>query len=320
MRKDLKHPNRRLKGAFTLIELLVVVAIIALLISILLPSLNRAKRQARQVKCLSNVRSLGEAAHLYAADNRDFLPRALQMFSGRVASEYHSFATCLPEYLGWSGNLGLQLRPQSRVDVQGDQDKLWQRNTPFPEQDWWRAVILVYASIPQYQCPDYPQGLELRDDQWDKIPDSPVDYVASAIPIPYTWENIDYDVQGGGEYDPDAEYQGETAPGYIPTSKLEDFPPGVNPADLIYVTESHITLPWKQEGCRFHHFFLTSQLPLAARPRIASDQRHPAGLCALFFDSHARTMEIHQMDPGWPNTLDKRLKYFTVMPDDWEVP
>jgi len=58
------------KAGFTLIELLVVVAIIALLISILLPSLNRARMVARVVKCESNLKSLSTANHLYA-DSED---------------------------------------------------------------------------------------------------------------------------------------------------------------------------------------------------------------------------------------------------------
>lgn len=67
--------NRRIRAytikAFTLIELLVVVAIIATLISILLPSLGQARSQARAVVCLSNLRQISHGWHLYADQNND---------------------------------------------------------------------------------------------------------------------------------------------------------------------------------------------------------------------------------------------------------
>lgn len=62
------------KKAFTLIELLVVVAIIALLISILLPSLSRARELAKRAVCASNLRGLGQAMVIYANDNTEAYP------------------------------------------------------------------------------------------------------------------------------------------------------------------------------------------------------------------------------------------------------
>jgi prepilin-type N-terminal cleavage/methylation domain-containing protein/prepilin-type processing-associated H-X9-DG protein len=66
------------RKGFTLIELLVVVAIISLLVSILLPSLNKAKSLAKRVVCASNLKQIGVAIRIYLVDSKGVYPAAVR--------------------------------------------------------------------------------------------------------------------------------------------------------------------------------------------------------------------------------------------------
>jgi prepilin-type N-terminal cleavage/methylation domain-containing protein len=65
---------RRKQNGFTLVELLVVIGIIALLIGILLPALNRARGAARTIKSAANLRSIGQGMAIYLAENKGVYP------------------------------------------------------------------------------------------------------------------------------------------------------------------------------------------------------------------------------------------------------
>lgn len=79
---NIKKQNSKKRPAFTLIELLVVISIIALLLSILLPSLSKVKKQAQAVVCQTRLKQLNVASYTYATEGNGDIPPIYNAFDG----------------------------------------------------------------------------------------------------------------------------------------------------------------------------------------------------------------------------------------------
>jgi prepilin-type N-terminal cleavage/methylation domain-containing protein/prepilin-type processing-associated H-X9-DG protein len=99
----IRATSKHVGHAFTLVELLVVVAIIALLVSILLPALSHVRDQGKSAVCLSNIRSLGMALQTYLQSHEDRFPSYGYKHGGQSAAEHSWIESMADEYARQGG-------------------------------------------------------------------------------------------------------------------------------------------------------------------------------------------------------------------------
>jgi prepilin-type N-terminal cleavage/methylation domain-containing protein/prepilin-type processing-associated H-X9-DG protein len=150
-----RRPSVASGTGFTLVELLVVVAIIALLISILLPSLGKAREQARTIKCSANLKQYGYGMQMYA-DRSDghFPPQAAEGLRWYQRAAFRGMMGLKQETGEWSANdwpEGLRCPNLPDYELWGSDwwahGKVYGINTSNVPHESWRAEAIHRASV-----------------------------------------------------------------------------------------------------------------------------------------------------------------------------
>lgn len=122
------RPRQENTAGFTLVELLVVIAIIAILASMLLPALGKAKQRAQMIKCYSNLHQIGIGMKVYVDDNREMFPPA-QISQDSPAVSPNSTADYVhANFLGGNDPL-----PAFKVGIPAATNRLLNPYVPAPE-------------------------------------------------------------------------------------------------------------------------------------------------------------------------------------------
>ncbi|UCD28561.1 MAG: prepilin-type N-terminal cleavage/methylation domain-containing protein [Planctomycetota bacterium] len=249
-----QHPIR----GFTLIEVLVVVAIIALLISILIPSLSAARRNARMMVCGTNLHTFGYAMTQYAEENKGYIPREYTHLPNRLSM-------LIPErfsrYLGGPRYplIPREIDPHNTSQVEDERAK--------------RDAMLapIFARMEVLQCPSFPKGRDLYAlplENREVVDEQPYDYAVNAFQL-------------------DKALALDTKKRNQRSTKLDEIP---YPGQLAYLVDANRNLQWTLFNK--HDIWSVEAFWWGSNPRMIDDKRHGERANMLFFDSHVEDPRI----------------------------
>jgi prepilin-type N-terminal cleavage/methylation domain-containing protein/prepilin-type processing-associated H-X9-DG protein len=273
--------------AFTLIEVLVVVAILALLVAVLLPSLAAARQQSRRLLCATNLHTWGSAAQMYAHSHQGYIPRDYGYTQGVYVASGGTWHVCPPEVLSpLLGGPKLPLVPPSQDPFMLKHPDVLKQNPDCIRDEYLAAA---FQRIPALQCPSFPAVEKpVLLVTGEVIREQPYDYAINGFPIAEPVAGG----EGGG------------------LTRLERIR---LPAKLVYVTEVNRLNAVNFFG--YHDLFADNHLWDGAVPRMINDNRHPGSgsrsaltgsgggvigfANALMFDGHVETLRIDQITRRW---------------------
>jgi len=161
--------ERRRQTGFTLVELLVVIGIIAVLVGVLLPALNKARRQAQIVQCAANLHNVGLAMANYGAQYNGSLPLIYSSEANAAYAKANPNGYAFPTNGGnWMWDLGAPVRSAlirygcTRLNffcpstAEHNLDRLWNYNVLATDRAATRCSTVTAASAPSPTPPATP--------------------------------------------------------------------------------------------------------------------------------------------------------------------
>ena len=149
-------------GGLTLVEVLVVVAVIGLLVAIMLPALSHVQAEGRSTQCLSNLRQIAGAFHMYAGDHDGLLPDDDSEFTWDELLREHlpasSLYVCPVDAIARTYPIGLSYAWRDTFSVDLPASSLAGRNL---RQAGPGDLILVFEALPGHHQPDMINGAVL---------------------------------------------------------------------------------------------------------------------------------------------------------------